>query len=125
MHGQLIATSGGGSGLRDVNGLETAIAQPRMTFDGVDLYPNLTTKVAALGHSLITNHPFVDGNKRIGHAAMEVMLVLNGYELSADVDEQETIILSVASGTMSREEFSSWVERRVVVYVGASGIESR
>jgi len=81
-----------------------------MTFEGVDLYPTLVSKAAALGYSLIMNHPFVDGNKRVGHAAMEVMLVLNGYQLPADVDEQERIVLAVASGAMSRDQFAGWLE---------------
>src|SRR5258706_6374074 len=89
LHERIIETSGGSPGLRYSDGLESAIAQPQMTFAGVDLYPTLVWKAAALGYSLIMNHPFVDGNKRVGHAAMEVMLVLNGCELSADVDEQE------------------------------------
>jgi death-on-curing protein len=58
-----------------------------MGFGGQELYPSLGEK-AALGFSLVCNHPFVDGNKRVGHAAMETFLVLNGWELAADVDEQ-------------------------------------
>lgn len=85
-----------------------------MTFEGVDLYPTLVSKAAALGYSLIMNHPFVDGNKRVGHAAMEVMLVLNGWQLSATVDEQERIVLTVASGAMSRDEFACWLDSRVL-----------
>jgi death-on-curing protein len=85
-----------------------------MTFEGVDLYPTLVSKAAALGYSLIMNHPFVDGNKRVGHAAMEVMLVLNECQLSADVDEQERIVLVVASGKLSRDEFTVWLEAHVL-----------
>jgi len=59
-----------------------------------------------LGHSLIQNHPFVDGNKRVGHAAMEVFLLLNGYEIGASTDQQERLVLDVASGKMSRVELS-------------------
>lgn len=72
------------------------------------------SKAAALGYSLIMNHPFVDGNKRVGHAAMEIMLVLNGCQLSADVDEQERSVLAVASGAMSRDEFARWIEAHVL-----------
>ena len=114
LHERIIETSGGSPGLRYSDGLESAIAQPQMTFEAVDLYPTLVWKAAALGYSLIMNHPFVDGNKRVGHAAMEVMLVLNGCELSADVDEQERIILAVASGAMSRDEFASWLDAHVM-----------
>jgi death on curing protein len=81
-----------------------------MTFGGQDLYPTLAEKAAALGFSLVCNHAFVDGNKRVGHAAMETFLVLNGWELAAEVDEQEQIILRLAAGTLKREEFTVWVQ---------------
>jgi death-on-curing protein len=101
-------------GLREPNALDSAVAQPQMTFGGVDLYTTVARKAAALGHSLISNHPFIDGNKRVGHAAMEVMLLLNGHEIVASVNEQEEVIIAVASGTMSRDEFASWIEQRVI-----------
>nr|VFJ78976.1 MAG: death on curing protein [Candidatus Kentron sp. FW] len=75
----------------------------------------LTEKAAASGYSLIRNHPFIDGNKRIGHAAMEVMLVLNGYEIGADVDKQERVILAVAAGEFSRAEFTAWLKPRLTL----------
>ena len=114
LHSRLIATSGGSLGLGDANALDPAVAQPQMTFSGMDLYESIARKAAALGHSLISNHPFVDGNKRVGHAAMEVMLLLNGYEIVGSVDDQEQTIIAVASGTMSREDFASWVEAHAV-----------
>ncbi len=114
LHERIAASSGGGIGVRDLGLLESAIAQPRQSFDGADLYPSILDKAAALGFSLVSNHPFVDGNKRVGHAALEVFLMLNGYELEASVDEQERIILAVAAGDMSREEFSAWVNRHAV-----------
>jgi len=61
--------------------------------------------MAALGFSLINNHPFVDGNKRIGHAAIEVTLLMNGYEIQANVEDQETAILAVAASKMNRQTF--------------------
>jgi death-on-curing protein len=70
------------------------------------------------GHSLISNHPFIDGNKRVGHAAIEVMLVLNGHEIESTVDEQEKAIIEVASGALSRDDFASWLEQRVVKCAG-------
>lgn len=114
LHRRVVELSGGGRGIRDEAGLETAWAQPLLTFDGLDLYPTLVEKAAALGHSLIANHPFVDGNKRIGHAALEVLLVLNGFEIQAGIDEQEHIILAVASGQMKRQEFIEWVSAHVM-----------
>ena len=114
LHRRIIRYSGGSLGIRDLNAVESAIAQPRMTFDGEDLYPTIVAKAAALGFSLIQNHPFIDGNKRIGHAAMETFLILNGFEIHAPVDEQEQIILSVASGTLERAQFLEWLQINVV-----------
>ncbi len=109
LHRLVLRQSGGLEGVRVLGGLESACAQPQMTFDGQDLYPCLPTKAAALGFSLIRKHPFVDGNKRIGHLAMEMFMVLNDHELDAGVDEQERIILGLAAGELSREEFAGWV----------------
>ena len=114
LHSLLIIQSGGASGLRDRGALESAVAQPEASFGGEDLYPSLAEKAAALGHSLIQNHPFVDDNKRIGHGAMEVFLLLNGYELEALVDEQEQVIISVASGRISRSEFCEWLAKHLI-----------
>jgi death-on-curing protein len=115
LHEMLVVQSGGGSGIRERGGLESAVAQPKMTFGGVDLYPSLEEKAAALAFSLVMNHPFVDGNKRIGHAAMEVFLVLNGQEIAASVDEQEEVFLKLAAGGFHQNEFTDWVKSHVVV----------
>ena len=109
LHRRIIEQSGGSPGIRDLRMLESALAQPRMTFGGEDLYPTIIEKTSALGFSLINNHPFVDGNKRIGHAAMEIFLVLNGYEINATVDEQEQVILRVASSEFNRDNFAGWL----------------
>ena len=114
LHAKLLAQSGGISGLRDRGALESAVAQPEMSFDGKDLYRTIAEKAAAVGYSLIQNHCFLDGNKRLGHAAMEVFLVLNGYEIEATIDEQEQLVLSLASGLMDRASLTEWLERRVV-----------
>jgi death-on-curing protein len=113
LHRLVLKQSGGLDGVRDSGGLESAVAQPQMAFGGRELYPNLTEKAAALGFSLVCNHPFVDGNKRVGHAAMETLLVLNGWELTAGVDEQEQMILRLAAGSLKREEFTAWVQSHV------------
>ena len=115
LHALIIAQSGGSSGLRDRGPLESAVAQPVAGFGGEEFYPDLASKAAALGHSLIQNHPFIDGNKRIGHGAMEVFLLLNGHETDASVDEQEKIIIGVASGKISRNELGEWLHKHVVV----------
>lgn len=114
LYRSIVQQSGGALGLRSNDALESSLAQPKLTFDGADLYPTVTEKAAALGFSLIMNHPFIDGNKRIGHAAMEAFLVLNGFEINATVDEQEKVIVQVASGTMHRQEFTSWLPSHVV-----------
>ncbi len=113
LHRRLIEQSGGSSGVRDFGALESALAQPQMTFSGEELYPTLVEKASALGFSLVMNHPFVDGNKRIGHAAMETFLILNAYEIQADVDVQEKIILNLAASELQREQFTKWVEQHV------------
>jgi death-on-curing protein len=69
LHARLVASSGGASGLRDSGRLQSALAQPMATFDGVELYPGIVEKAAALAFALIQGHAFIDGNKRIGHAA--------------------------------------------------------
>jgi len=114
LHERILVQSGGSTGIRAIGGLESAIAQPRMTFDGQELYPTLAEKAAALGFSIIQNHPFVDGNKRTGHAAIEIFLLVNGFELEKSVDEQEKVILQVASGKMSRAAFADWLQTAVV-----------
>jgi death-on-curing protein len=93
--------------------LASAVAQPRMTFDGRDLYPTRFEQAAAIGFSLVGNQPFVDGNKRIGHAAMEKFLLLNGLELLATVDEPEMIVLGVAEGSVKRFAFTEWVRSHI------------
>jgi len=110
----VIAGTGGAAGVRDLGALESAVAQPRASFGGEDLYPGVIEKAAALGFSLVMGHPFVDGNKRTGHAAMETFLVLNGYEVSAPVDEQERVMLQLAAGELSRDDFVEWVRSRAL-----------
>jgi len=111
---RLMAQSGGTLGCRSLAALESAVAQPRMAFGGNDLYPDVVEKASALAFSLIMNHPFVDGNKRIGHAAMETFLILNGFEIDATAAEQESVILQVAAGQMGRTAFSDWLRVHVV-----------
>ena len=86
IHRRIIESSGGKSGIRDLGAIESALAQPRVTFSGQDLYPTTTEKAGSLCFYLIANHSFFDGNKRIGHAAIEVFLYLNGYKLAASTD---------------------------------------
>jgi death on curing protein len=77
-------------------------------------YPDILTKAAALCFFLVMNHPFVDGNKRVGHAAMETFLILNGFEIEASIDEQEKIILDLAAGKIGREKFTAWLNNHSI-----------
>jgi death-on-curing protein len=113
LHRMVIEQAGGSTGLRDLGALESAVAQPRMTFGGEHLYASAIEKAAALCFSLVQNHPFVDGNKRLGHAAMETFLLLNGFEIDAVTDEQEQLILALAAGQLGREEFVAWLRDHI------------
>ena len=109
LHRRIIQQTGGASGVRNLAALESAVAQPRMTFEGKDLYPTIEDKAAALAFFIVQNHPYIDGNKRCGHAAMETFLVLNGKAMEAPVDEVEKIILEMASGKFSLKDFVDWL----------------
>ena len=113
LHRRLLKAAGGAPGIRDLGALEAAIAQPKATFGGTDLYPTLVEKAAALCLSLVLDHPFVDGNKRVGHAAMETFLVLNGAEIEAGVQEQERLMLDLAAGRVDRSQLTDWVRQHL------------
>ena len=112
IHEGVVAQTGGLFGVRDLSALESALSQPKASAGGADAYPSLVEKAAALCYSLCSNHPFIDGNKRVAHAAMEIFLLLNGRELDASVDDQERLMLGVASGSVSREQLVAWLEAR-------------
>ena len=101
LHDALIQTSGGSNGLRDESLLDSAVFAPIQTFDGKDLYPTLIDKASRLAFGLITNHPFIDGNKRIGTHAMLVLLAINGLELEYNDEDLIEVILQVAAGELS------------------------
>jgi len=118
LHRLVIEAAGGIHGIRDLGALESAVAQPRMSFGGEDLYPTLLDKAGALCFSLVLNHPFLDGNKRVGHAAMETLLILNGFEISATIQEQESLMLSLAAGEIGRSELNDWLREHVTPWKG-------
>ena len=114
LHRQVIGQSGGALGVLNLSALESVLAQPRMTFGGKDLYPSIVwRKRQRLATRLSRTIHSWNGNKRTGHAAMEVFLFLNDFEIQSSVDEQETIILQVASGEMDREAFTGWLRDHV------------
>jgi death-on-curing protein len=113
LHRAILESAGGAPGIRDLGALESALAQPRASFGGTDLHESLHAKAAALGFSLAMNHAFVDGNKRVAHAAMDVFLILNGFEIGASVDQQEQLMLHLAAGKMTREQLTEWLDKHL------------
>ena len=112
MHAELIAEHGGRAGIRDEGLLSSALVRPRnRRVYGAST--NLFKLAAGYGVGIIRNHPFIDGNKRTGHAALETLLVLNGYQINASVEEQVEVILKVASGTLDRSTFTEWLRTHV------------
>ena len=109
LHEELIRETGGISGLRDEGLLESALAAPFQTFDGQPLYPSLQQKAVRLCCGLVKDHPFLDGNKRIGAHAMLVFLALNGIELDYTQEELAEMTLKVAAGALSFEDMVQWI----------------
>lgn len=109
LHSALIREFGGIDGIRDEGLLESALAAPFQTFGGEPVYPSLQVKAAQLGFGLIRNHPFVDGNKRIGAHTMLVFLAVNGIELRYEQQELIDIVLSVAAGQIDRQGLLQWI----------------
>jgi death on curing protein len=114
LHSRIIDETGGAHGLRDLELLESAVARPRASFGGVDLYPDLPSKGAALFHSLAKNHPFVDGNKRTAVAATGIFLARNGRRLTATNEELERFTVQVAEGGPSHEDITLWLSSHSV-----------
>ena len=109
LHEHMIQETGGAHGLRDEGMLDSALAAPFQEVFGTIAYPSIQQKAVRLGYGLIMNHPFVDGNKRIGTHAMLVLLALNGIELHFEQDELSNEILAVASGVYDYDQLLQWV----------------
>ena len=113
LHQDVIAQSGGSPEIRDEGLLESALNASFQTFAGIELYPTIIDKAAHLGYSLIKNHAFVDGNKRIGTHAMLVFLMLNGIEVAYEDEELIQLILGVAAGEISSEQLLAWLQAHI------------
>lgn len=113
LHTALIAEFGGSDGIRDEGLLESAINAPFQIFDGTELYPTVLEKAVRLGYGLIRNHPFFDGNKRIGTHAMLVFLAINNVTLSYQDEELIAVILSVAAGTLDDNGLLTWTQEHI------------
>lgn len=114
LHKKTIQLHGGSDGIRDITLIQSALARPHATFDGVDLYKTIYDKIASITESLICNHAFTDGNKRIGTIVMMVLCHENGLKLNAKNDEITEFMLGIASGDSNLESISSWIENNTV-----------
>lgn len=113
IHQRQVERFGGSAGIRDQGALEAAISRPQATFGGEDLYPDPAAKAAALLHSLVANHPFVDGNKRAAAMSAELFLLFNGLELLADENDFEAVTMATARGELAAEELAIWFRQRL------------
>ena len=113
IHARLTDETGGDHLLRDVGLLASAVARPRAAFGGEELYADLFAQAAALMQSLLLNHPFLDGNKRTGITAAALLLLRNGYQLTADNDELERFTFAVVNGQHSLEEVAAWFRSNI------------
>ncbi len=116
LHADVVAESGGGTGIRNDHGIHSAVVAPNAEYFGTELYPTLAEKAAIICFELVTQHPFIDGNKRVGHSAMANFLFMNEHIIEADDDEQEQIILGVAAGQIDKDTFTKWVQSKIVEY---------
>lgn len=111
IHESMIIEYGGSEGIRDLPLLTSALARPQSSFDGSDLYPTIFDKAAALFHSLLFNHAFVDGNKRTAVTTTARFLWMNGFDLSATDKELVEFPLAMEKERMDLEEIASWLEK--------------
>jgi death-on-curing protein len=115
IHEVLIDRFGGAHGVRDQAGLESALARPLQTFDGIDLYLTPEEKAAALMESLVINHPFVDGNKRIAYTLYRLLLLNSGFDILADQAERYEMVISASKGEMRFEDLGAWTKKYLQV----------
>ncbi|MDE6111316.1 MAG: type II toxin-antitoxin system death-on-curing family toxin [Eubacterium sp.] len=114
LHQVMAEATGGDVGVRDDALLESAIENIYATFDGIELYPSKEEKAARLGYSLISNHAFVDGNKRIGMYIMISFLELNGIRIDASNEDVVELGLSVADSTANYDSILNWINKHKI-----------
>jgi death on curing protein len=114
IHEILIKRFGGSKGIRDMNGLESAIYRPFHTFDQKELYPAIVQKSAALFESLIINHPFIDGNKRTAYVAMRLFLLQNNLDVHCTEDEKYLFVIKASQGKIKFKEIHQWLESNII-----------
>lgn len=113
LHQRLIDATGGTHGLRDEGILSSSLSNAFVTFDGKDLYPTIIEKAANFCFSLIGNHPFVDGNKRIGIYVLLVFLEVNGVNLYFTQDELVQLGLGIADGSIKQPQIIEWIQNHI------------
>ncbi|WP_422449107.1 type II toxin-antitoxin system death-on-curing family toxin [Thermoanaerobacterium sp. DL9XJH110] len=112
-HEKIIKETGGSAGVRDRGLIESALNRAFMTYDGKDLYPTIIDKIAVITYSLINNHGFVDGNKRIGIAVMIILLKMNNIKVYYTQQELIDLGLKTAGGLMKEKDILNWIKERV------------
>jgi len=112
IHERILDKFGGAGGLRDWGSLDSAVNRPRGTFEGRELYPDIFSKTAALGHSLVLNHSFIDGNKRTAWEAMHTFIEENGYSLRAVHEEIVELVLRIEDKSLGVEQIADWLKQR-------------
>ena len=110
-HEQLIQIYGGSPSIRDESLLDSAIQQPKSSFDGNYLHNSIFEMASAYGFHLCKNHPFIDGNKRVALVAMDTFLQNNGYEISASEKETYKIIIELSAENLSKSELTQWLKQ--------------
>ena len=109
LHTQLIETTGGSDGIRDISLLESALESPFQSYGGEELYPSIQAKAARLCYGLVKNHAMIDGNKRLGCHTMLVFLALNCYEMEYTQKELSDLVLDVAADRKQYEDILQWL----------------
>jgi death on curing protein len=113
IHERIIQEFGGTSGLRDNELLESAVSRPYQTFDSKDLYPTAEEKASAIIESIVTNHPFIDGNKRTGYTLFRLLLLLNGKDIDSSKQEKYEFVISIAERKLDYDEILKWTREKI------------
>jgi death on curing protein len=112
IHKLLIDQFGGSHGVRDESSLNSATNRPFATFDQQELYPEPIDKAAAILESIVTNHPFIDGNKRTGYVLARLLLLKSGLDIKATQEEKYEMVIAVSKGEWKFEQIKDWMKER-------------
>lgn len=113
IHSRIIEATGGLDGVRDIDGLESALSSPMQSFDKIPLYPSELEKIARIGFGLASNHAFIDGNKRIGAMTVQLLLKWNGYNLKLKQGELSDMFISIAAGETKYDDLLLWIKEHI------------